>query len=128
MNIVCRPISSWPWPETSPGARPRAPFRQNRRREWNGNWRDARPVPVGRTVSELKKELEHLQAQDVVLELDLREQDLRVDGWPKSDARTRSPRVVLSFHSDTPAPATTRPNRNTPGKAPFVVPHPRGLR
>lgn len=97
MDVTCRPISSWPWPETPAPTRKRAQFKRPARKEFHGGWTSRSDYPVGATVSELKRELTHLRASAVVLELDLREQDLKRDGWPKADARCASPRVVLSF-------------------------------
>lgn len=52
-----------------------------------------------RTVELLSDELRHLNAKGVVLELDLRQRDIRADGFPRADARPVSPAVVLSFTS-----------------------------
>lgn len=97
MNITCRPISSWPWPETPAAERKRAQFKKPGGRNYAGTYVPRRPTPVGQTITELKRELAHLGAEDAVLELDLTERDIRLDGWPRSDARSRSPRVVLSL-------------------------------
>lgn len=53
----------------------------------------------GQTVKLLRSELEHLDAERVVLELDVRPRDLRLDGLPRADARLGDPAVVLSFES-----------------------------
>ncbi len=49
------------------------------------------------TVELLVRELQHLRPRQTVLEVDLREQDLRQDGLPRSDRRARTPGVVLSL-------------------------------
>jgi hypothetical protein len=49
------------------------------------------------TVSLLSKELRAHGASQAVLEIDFREQDLRLDGLPRSDRRARSDGIVLSF-------------------------------
>lgn len=54
-------------------------------------------APTRRTVELLTDELRHLGARGIVLELDLRERDIRNDGFPRADARPSSPAVVLSF-------------------------------
>jgi hypothetical protein len=51
------------------------------------------------TVKTLTTELHALDAKNIVLELDLRERDIRLDGMPRADARPGSPAVVLSFDS-----------------------------
>lgn len=56
-------------------------------------------APLRKTVVLLARELRELRAKRVVLELDLSERDIRLDGWPRADARPASPAVVLSFES-----------------------------
>ena len=51
------------------------------------------------TVETLARELRHLDAKRIVLQLDLRERDIRIDGFPRADARPSSPAVVLAFES-----------------------------
>lgn len=53
-----------------------------------------------RTVALLAKELHAHGASSVVLEVDLREQDLRQDGLPRADRNARSPGIVLSFKAN----------------------------
>lgn len=102
-SFTCRPIVAFPVPETPAAMRRRAQFKTASRAVDNGaggtTWIAGRPTPIGRTLEELKKELGYLEARDVVLQLDLRERDLRNDGWPRSDARPATPRVVLAFQS-----------------------------
>jgi hypothetical protein len=49
------------------------------------------------TVELLAKELRAHGARNAVLEVDFREQDLRLDGLPRADRSARSPGIVLSF-------------------------------
>lgn len=49
------------------------------------------------TVEQLTRELRAVDARDVVLEVDMREQDFRIDGLPRATARAASPGVRLSF-------------------------------
>jgi hypothetical protein len=51
------------------------------------------------TVAELTDELRHMQAKNVIIELDLDEKQIRLDGMPRADARIGSPAVVISFQS-----------------------------
>lgn len=47
----------------------------------------------------LDRELRMLRAQNVVIQLDCDESQIRRDGMPKADARLRSPAVIVSFES-----------------------------
>lgn len=51
------------------------------------------------TIETLAAELRALGATNVVLELDLRERDIRLDGLPRADARPTHDGVALSFES-----------------------------
>ena len=51
------------------------------------------------TVELLAAELRHLDARQVVVEVGLRDRDLRIDGMPRADARMTSDAVRLSFES-----------------------------
>lgn len=53
----------------------------------------------GTTVSLLAKELRAHGANRAVLEMDVRERDLRMDGLPRADARPRTPGIVISFEA-----------------------------
>lgn len=53
-----------------------------------------------KTVTLLSKELHLHGASNVVLEVDLREQDIRQDGLPRADRNARSPGIVLSFKAN----------------------------
>jgi|SRR5580658_570471 hypothetical protein len=75
------PIEKWP------GARTRnragSPFRAN----------------YLNTLDLLESELRHLRARDIVLQASIGWQDIRNDGWPKSNARFTDPGVILTFES-----------------------------
>jgi hypothetical protein len=49
------------------------------------------------TVRLLARELRAHGARQTVLEIDMRESDLRLDGLPRADRRAQSPGIVLSF-------------------------------
>lgn len=51
------------------------------------------------TVDLLARELRHLDAEQVVVELDMEPRMFRNDGLPRSDARARSDAVRISFNS-----------------------------
>ena len=51
------------------------------------------------TVADLAGELRAVDATDVVLQIDVTEAELRLDGLPRASARPGSPGVVLSFRA-----------------------------
>lgn len=51
------------------------------------------------TVALLERELRAHGARNIILEVDLREQDLRLDGLPRADRNARTPGIVLSFEA-----------------------------
>jgi hypothetical protein len=85
VRYTTRPLSGWDGPRTPhPDRRSRYAFR--------ASWAD--------TLELLERELRYLDARDLVLEADFREQDLRLDGMPRSSAREPiDPGVRLSFES-----------------------------
>lgn len=81
MKVECRPIDSWP------GARTDRPKRSNFSARFS------------QTMSLLRRELEWVGADVVVIELDVGPFDLRNDGWPYASAKFPPP-VKLSFNSN----------------------------
>lgn len=79
VEFVFRPLVTWTGP-TGP-ARRNSPFR----------------VTPGRTQDDLRCELAALNVARAVIQADLDESDIRIDGMPRANARFRSGRVVLSF-------------------------------
>lgn len=78
-----RPLSTWPGVKTPESSRRASPFR--------ASWQT--------TLDELQRELDAVKAVRIVVELDVDESAIRLDGWPRSDARPRTPGVVVSFDS-----------------------------
>lgn len=76
-----RPIQMWPYEQTK-NRQPSA-FR----------------APWAQTVNLLTRELVELQAKNVVLQVALREDQIRVDGMPRANVRAEHPGVILSFDS-----------------------------
>lgn len=65
-----------------------------------GSWnREPFRATWGTTLSLLESELEKVGAHDCVIEAGFREQDLRLDGWPRSGATAEHPCVIVSFES-----------------------------
>jgi len=80
ITLTQRPITSWPWQETQ--WRKASPFRSS----WS------------KTVDLLDREVYKRSSTDeAIIEIDVGARDIRRDGWIRSDARPRSPRVVLTF-------------------------------
>lgn len=80
-----RPLTGWDGPRTPA---------HERRSRWTFK------APWSDTLTLLERELRHLAARDVVLEADFREQDLRLDGLPRANARQpEDPAVKISFDS-----------------------------
>lgn len=63
-----------------------------------GRWSQFR-APFTQTISMLAHELRELDAKRIVLQLGLRDRDIRVDGMPRADARLASAAVAISFES-----------------------------
>lgn len=85
MRYTTRPLSGWDGPRT-PADRRRSRY------QFRAGWQS--------TLDLLERELSHLKARDVVLEADFREQDLRLDGMPRSNARQPlDPAVRIAFDS-----------------------------
>src|SRR5688500_16877241 len=80
--VRCRPIDNWAGPRT---------------RDWD---RRSSPFSAGwpRVRTDLMRELVHLDADDVVIGLEIRPDHIRLDGWPKAEANPPPP-VILTFTS-----------------------------
>ncbi len=83
MNYTFRPLSQWTEAETDP---------RRSRYTFKAPWQD--------TLNLLAYELDHLDAEHVVLQADFREQDLRLDGMPRANAlQPAHPGVRVAFDS-----------------------------
>jgi hypothetical protein len=82
-TITYRALSAWPnnVPATTYNNRKRSPFRS----AWAS------------TLADLDRELQQIGARSVVIEIDAPASEIRRDGMPRADARTRSPGVILSY-------------------------------
>lgn len=84
MRVIFRPIDQWPKGElTSAYQRKSSPF----------------GAGYQRTLDQLDTELVHLGANEVVIQLALAENEIRLDGMPRANAQPRHPGVVLAFES-----------------------------
>jgi hypothetical protein len=76
-----RPLATWPYPPTR---------KRRSRYTFKAAWSD--------TLELLERELRLLRARDVVIGCGLREQDIRMDGWPRAAApHPPHPGVEVSF-------------------------------
>lgn len=105
VTIAFRPLTQWPAGRavTADWRREDAKFKSAGRqeRDFSGNtrWVAGERTPIERTYDELDRELWQIGATDAVVQIDVRtERDIRRDGTrPLSDARVKSPAIVLSF-------------------------------
>jgi hypothetical protein len=74
--VTFRPITT-----PLPGGSVQSPFR--------ASWSD--------TVGLLAREVRHLRPRQTIIEADLRESDLRLDGLPRADRNARTPGVILTL-------------------------------
>jgi len=81
MDWRVRPIDKWP------GERTKAPTRALFSTPWGG------------TLHLLERELGVLRAKNILLLMNVRDEDLRLDGWIKASARPSDQGVILSFDS-----------------------------
>ena len=88
-----RAITIWPGLRTSP--RVRHPFHRI-----TASGHRSSEVDWSGTQELLKRELEHLGATNVVLELAVSTYHIRQDGWVRTDATVQDAGVIVSFESD----------------------------
>jgi len=81
IQATFRPIDTWPGPRT--------PYPQ----------RSRFGAPLSQTYELLDRELSKLGARSIVIQLALREDQIRLDGWPRSGVTPEHPGVVLAFES-----------------------------
>lgn len=81
MNVRFRPIDTGPGPQTS----------QRRYSQFTAT--------ESATWELLKRELAKLGARDIVIQVALREDQIRLDGWPRSGVTPTHPGVIVAFDS-----------------------------
>ena len=54
-------------------------------------------IQYGRLLDELEEELKKLRARDIMIQAEISREEIRNDGWPKSNARFRGPGIILTF-------------------------------
>lgn len=84
MHVIFRPLITWPKGDlTLKYRRKSSPF----------------GATYSRTLDQLDRELVHLGATELVIQLALDESEIRLDGMPRANASPRHPGVVLAFES-----------------------------
>jgi len=81
VNVTFRPIDTWPGELRR--SRATSPFK--------AGYQD--------TLHLLDRELVHLRAKNIVIQLAVSEDQIRLDGMPRADARPSHPGVILAFDS-----------------------------
>lgn len=81
--LNCRFVTLKSWPGEKTRGRKRSPF----------------GIKYAQLLNYLERELRHLSARDIVIQAFLDSDDIRNDGWPRSNARFREPGIILSFRA-----------------------------
>lgn len=81
LGVTFRPIEQWPG-QPNPDRR-HSPF----------------SASLGETVSVLERELRMLNASQIVIQVALGENDIRLDGFPKAGRNAAHPGVIVAFES-----------------------------
>jgi hypothetical protein len=83
IRATFRPIDDWPGVLRSDADRENSRFKAHH----------------ADTLDLLQRELDQLDAVDVIIQLALTDRDIRNDGWPRSDSRPSHPGVIVWFDS-----------------------------
>lgn len=83
MNVIFRPLGTWPRPQTPNHSRKAAPFQAD----------------YNNTLKLLDQELRHLDVKEVVIQADVTDDDIRIDGMLRADARPRRPNIIIAAHT-----------------------------
>lgn len=101
------PIKSWPGEQTTERKEHRfttSNYRPSSVPGASGYNERRNTVNWDKTVGDLERELEHLEASAVVLQMNVTQRDIRNDGWIRADANPAHPGVILTFMSRTLGP------------------------
>ncbi len=94
MSLEWRVVPIEKWPDDVELEDRFSPFRKANGRGWmdrGANWSD--------TMDKLERELRHLEAENVVLQMAVRDRDIRNDGWIRANAKPNHPGIILTFDS-----------------------------
>lgn len=84
IDLRFHPLTEW-------AAKPTPAAQRKSRWSFRAGWND--------TLALLEVELDKLGARDVIVSAALRPDDIRIDGWPRSNAMPTHPGIILSFAS-----------------------------
>lgn len=96
-EIQFQPLAAWPCEATQ--ERRHARFMRQGKYVEGAGYQPGSRMPVGRTITQLRKELQHLRAENIVILLDCDQSQITRQGWPRANARVNSPGVILTFDS-----------------------------
>src|SRR5271166_2344051 len=82
LNAIFRPIETWPKKPTA--KRKAARF----------------SAPYAKTLDDLERELNAIRARNVVIQGYWQRDQIRNDGWPRSNQSPKSPGIILTFSRD----------------------------
>lgn len=88
MNLTLRPIHTWPGARTPSHARRPNPFK----------------ATYSQTKTLLVRELEEISARNVVVQVGITENDLRIDGNLRANVKVTDPGVILAFDTNAHGP------------------------
>lgn len=103
-RIVLKHLERWPREQTR--NREESAFRTTETHAQYGYRTRGREIPWSRTEAELKAELHRIGVREAVMQLAVRERDIRIDGGLRADAKPSHPGVVLSFTHPRQGPVT----------------------
>lgn len=83
MDFIYKPIEAWPGKLKNQSERQRSRFKAG----------------YGNTLSVLERELQHLRAANIVLQVAMKASDMRLDNKPRAGAKAEHPGVILAFDS-----------------------------
>lgn len=94
------PIETWPGEQTAERQSHRFRKTVRRQSDWRGSYKTTvSEVDWSGTVALLERELEHLDAENILLQMAVTDRDIRQDGWIRANARPEHPGVILTFDS-----------------------------
>jgi hypothetical protein len=82
-NVTYRALPAWP------NNVPATPYHKRKRSPFRSIW--------SKTLRDLDRELIAVKAWNTVIEIDAPASEIRRDGMPRADARTRGPGVIISY-------------------------------
>lgn len=113
MRLILRPIDRWPREQTPADARTDSPFMRPSQRNATGGWTRRMEVPYSETLGDLDRELRALNVDEAVLQLSVREDQIRLNGEMRANVSPSHPGVILTFTTRRDGPLTFACDRFT---------------